>query len=53
MVFQVTIENVGRNGFTRRDVGKWAVMDTKTRVFYVRKTREECEEIKKLLGELK
>lgn len=53
MVFQVTIENMGRNGFTRRDVGKWAVMDTKTHVFYVRKTREECEEIKKLLGELK
>lgn len=53
MVFQVTTENIGRNGFTRRDVGKWAVMDTKTCVFYTRKTREECKEIEKLLRELK
>ena len=48
MVFQITIDDIRRNGFTRRDVGKWAVMDTKTCVFYIRKTREECEEIRQL-----
>lgn len=50
MIFQITIENTGRNGFTRRDIGKWAVMDTKTRVFYIRKTRKECEEISRVLS---
>ena len=50
MIFQITIENVGLNGFTKRDIGKWAIMDTKARVFYIRKTREECESIKKALA---
>ena len=49
MIFQITLENIGRNGFTKRDIGKWAIMDKTARVFYIRKTREECEEIKRVL----
>ena len=50
MIFQVTIDDIGRNGLTKRDIGKWAFMDFKTRVFYTRKTREECEEIRRALA---
>ena len=50
MIFRITEENIGRNGLTKRDIGKWAVMDKKSRVFYVRKTREECEEIRRVLS---
>ena len=50
MIFQITEENINHNGFTKRDIGKWAIMDIKTRVFYVRKTREECEEIQQVLS---
>lgn len=50
MIFQITIDDIGRNGLTRRDLGKWAYMDFKTRVFYTRKTREECESIRRALA---
>ena len=49
MIFKVTAEDTGRNGVTRRDVGKWAFMDFRTRVFYFRKTRQECEELRRIL----
>jgi hypothetical protein len=49
MIFQITLEDIGRNGFTKRDIGKWAIMDTIARVFYVRKTRDQCEEIRNAL----
>jgi hypothetical protein len=26
MIFQIDSENVGYNGFTKRDIGKWCVM---------------------------
>jgi hypothetical protein len=50
MIFIVTSEETGRNGLTRRDIGKWAFMDFRTRVFYLRKTREECEELRQILA---
>lgn len=49
MIFQITLEDIGRNGLTKRDIGKWAIMDKITRVFYVRKTRGQCEEIRNAL----
>ena len=49
MIFQITAENIGRNGFTRRDLGKWAVMDTVARVFYTRRTEREAREILDIL----
>jgi hypothetical protein len=50
MIFKVTGEDTGRNGLTRRDIGKWAFMDFRTRVFYLRKTREDCEELRRVLA---
>ena len=50
MIFLITLDDIGRNGLTKKDLGKWAYMDFRTKVFYVRKTREECNSIRKALA---
>ena len=50
MIFQITEEH-RRNGFSRRDIGKWAVMDTDTRVFYIRHTEQEARKLQDILRE--
>jgi hypothetical protein len=49
MIFKVTLDDVGRNGLTKKDLNKWAFMDFQSKVFYLRATREECEELRKAL----
>jgi hypothetical protein len=40
LIFEVTSEDVGRLGITRRDVGKWAVLVSGC--VHFRKNHEEC-----------
>lgn len=49
MIFKISAEHIGRNGFTRRDIGKWAVMDTAASVFYTRRTEHEARELIEIL----
>jgi hypothetical protein len=50
MIFLITNDDIGRNGLTKRDIGKFCFMDFVSKVFYVRKTRAECEELRILLS---
>jgi hypothetical protein len=50
MVFQVTADDIGRNGLTKRDIGKFCYMDFATKVFYLRATRAECVELRDFLS---
>lgn len=52
-MFVITEEHIGRNGFTRKDLGRWAVMDTICRVFYIRDTEEEARELVELFRGLR
>ena len=50
MIFLITHEDIGRNGLTKRDIGKFCFMYFATKVFYIRKTRQECESLRALLA---
>jgi hypothetical protein len=46
---RVTVDDIGRNGLTRKDLGKYWVIDPVTRVLYVRKTENQAFDLYKLL----
>ena len=41
----VTVEDTGRNGITKKDVGKYWVMCDTTRVIYIRKDKSEASQL--------
>ena len=43
MLFQITEENIGRNGLTKRDIGKWCVMVQGCP--HIRKTYDDAKEL--------
>lgn len=44
MIFKIELENVGYNGFTRRDVGKWCLMvQGCAHIFKTEKLARECK----------
>ena len=49
MYGQITSDDTGRNGITKRDIGKWWIVCPVSRVVYIRKTEQEVKELKKVL----
>lgn len=45
----ITLDDVGYNGITKRDVGKWWILCPKSKVMYYRKTRQEAIALNKIL----
>lgn len=49
MIGLITSEDIGRNGFTKRDIGKWFVVCPVSHVVYVRTSEKDAKELKTLL----
>jgi|DEB19_MinimDraft_2_1074335.scaffolds.fasta_scaffold371502_2 hypothetical protein len=45
----ITLEDVGYNGITKRDVGKWWILCPKSNVMYYRKSEQDARELYNIL----
>lgn len=46
----ITSDDIGRNGLTKRDIGKYWIVCPVSRVVYVRKSQQEAIELHKALA---